>query len=284
VQSKAFTDGVAHAIGSTGQFHPRGSMAIFNSAYAPALGWANPLLGTLEKQAVVPMFGETPVELGLAGLDAQLLERLRAVPRYQELFPRSFPDEPDPFSVKNITRAISAFERTIISGRSAYDRYTYDDDASALSESARRGLELFNSERTECFHCHGGYNFSDSVTHVGKMFSEVLFHNTGLYDPYPPDNRGLMEISGDPNDMGKFKAPSLRNIVVTAPYMHDGSIATLGEVIDHYAKGGRARGPLTSGFLKGFTLTGGEKQDLLAFLASLTDEALLTDPRFSDPW
>jgi len=283
-QARAFTDGLAHAMGSTGQQHPRGSMSAVNVAYAPTLGWANPLLGTLEKQAIVPMFGDNPVELGLAGLDTELIDRMRAVPRYQELFPRAFPDEPDAFSVKSITRALSAFERTIISGRSSYDRYAYNNVESALSESAKRGLELFNSERTECFHCHGGYNFSDAVTHVGKMFAEVNFHNTGLYDPYPEGNRGLMDISGKPEDMGKFKAPSLRNIAVTAPYMHDGSIATLDEVIDHYAMGGRARGPLTSGFLKGFTLSAQEKQDLIAFLTSLTDQALLTDPRFADPW
>jgi cytochrome c peroxidase len=283
-QSLAFTDGLPHALGSTGQAHPRGSMAVVNVAYGETFGWANPLLNSLEKQAIVPMFGDSPVELGLAGLDEQLIARVRAEPRYQELFPRAFPADADPFTVSHMTRAMSAFERTIISGSSAYDRYAYGGDPGAISESAKRGLELFNSERLECFHCHGGYNFSDAVTHTGKVFAEIIFHNTGLYDPYPDGNRGLQDISGKPEDMGKFKAPSLRNIAVTAPYMHDGSIATLGEVLDHYAKGGRARSTLTSGFLMGFTLSDAEKADVIAFLTSLTDETLLTDPRFADPW
>ena len=112
---------------------------------------------------------------------------------------------------------------------------------------------------------------------------------------YPKENTGVFEITNNPDDMGKFRAPSLRNIAVTAPYMHDGSIATLEAVIDHYAAGGRtirggefngigSRNPYKSSFVKGFRLTAREKQDVLNFLKSLTDEKFLTDPRFSDPW
>ncbi len=299
-QELAFTDGLAQGVGSTGEVHPRGAMSLVNVAYASTLTWANPLQTSLEKQALVPMFGEAPVELGLAGKEAELLDRLRAVAKYRELFPRAFPGEADPLSLANVTKAIAAFERTIVSGRSPFDRYLYDKDPNAISESAKRGLVIFDSETTECFHCHGGFNFSDSVGHEATAFDETPFHNTGLYNlggdgSYPGENTGVHSVTGDPDDMGKFRAPSLRNVATTAPYMHDGSIATLSEVIDHYAAGGRtitsgpnagdgSKNPHKSPFVKGFTLTAQEKADLIAFLESLTDEALLTDPRFANPW
>jgi cytochrome c peroxidase len=298
-QSKAFTDGKARAVGATGETHPRSSMSIVNIAYTPVLTWANPNMKRLERQALVPMFGEHPVELGLSGKETEALARLKAEERYHRLFPESFPGEAEPFTIDNVTKAIAAFERTLISGDSPYDRYL-NGDKRAISLSAKRGEALFFSERLECFHCHGGFNFSQSVDHEGKAFAEIEFHNTGLYNldgkgAFPKDNTGAYEITGRPEDMGKFRAPSLRNIAVTAPYMHDGSISTLEEVIDHYAAGGRtirageykgvgSASPHKSAFVKGFKLTAQEKRDLIAFLKSLTDEKFLRDPRFSDPW
>jgi cytochrome c peroxidase len=275
-------------------------MGLVNIAYAARLTWANPVLETLEDQALGPMFGEDPVELGLAGREDELVTRLRDHPAYPMMFSEAFPNDPDPISVGNIVRAIASFERTIISGDAAYDRYTYGGDDDALSESAQRGRDLFFSERLECFHCHGGFNFTDSVTHAGQPLPETPFHNNALYNVdgrggYPAPNRGIYEHTGEPRDMGHFRAPSLRNIELTAPYMHDGSIATLDEVLDHYAAGGRtiesgptagvgADSPLKSVFMHGFELTAAERADVLAFLRSLTDEALTRDPRFSDPF
>ncbi|WP_236556923.1 hypothetical protein [Calothrix sp. PCC 7507] len=136
--------------------------------------------------------------------------------------------------------------------------------------------------------------------HERLAFKEIAFHNTGLYNidgkgAYPADNTGVLEITLKPEDMGRFKAPTLRNIALTAPYMHDGSIATLEEVIDHYAAGGRtiytgnlagvgSKNPLKSQFISGFKLTAREKQDLLAFLQSLTDETFTHNPAFRDPY
>jgi cytochrome c peroxidase len=135
---------------------------------------------------------------------------------------------------------------------------------------------------------------------VGKAFDEITFHNTGLYNidgrgGYPEGNEGLYNFTGERSDVGRFKVPTLRNVAVTAPYMHDGSIATLEEVIDHYAAGGRtieegenagvgSLNPNKSEFVTGFEIDERGKHDLIAFLHSLTDEALLTDPRLSDPW
>ncbi len=296
-QSHAFTDGRPHAVGSTGEAHSRNSMSLTNVAYAARLTWASNLVDRLEDQALLPMFGDAPIELGLPD-EQTLVDRLKADPRYAPLFAAAFADAAAPISLRNVTRAIAAFERTLISGNSAYDRYSRGDTA-ALSEAAKRGMTLFFSERLECFHCHGGFNFADSVDHAKLPEPERAFHNTGLYNvdgkgAYPASDRGLYKVTANPADMGRFKAPSLRNVAVTAPYMHDGSIATLAEVIDHYAAGGRTidsgpnagiggDSPLKDRFLVGFILTPAERADLIAFLESLTDEGFLTDPRFADP-
>lgn len=299
-QSKAFSDGRVVGVGSTGESHPRNSMSLANVGYASVLNWANPNLSLLEQQALIPMFGEHPVELGMSGRESELLTRLRADTVYQRLFPSAFPDQPAPVSVENITKALAAFQRALISGDSPYDRYKFRNERSAMSASALRGEALFFSEETECFHCHAGITFSASTKYVGKAFVEQEFFNNGLYNvagtgAYPADNVGLKEFTGRTADMGAHKAPTLRNIAVTAPYMHDGSIATLSEVLDHYARGGRllrdgplagdgALSPFKNGFVKGFAMTAQDKTDLLSFLQSLTDSTLLTTPRFADPW
>jgi cytochrome c peroxidase len=295
----AFTDGKAHPIGALGDAHPRSAMSLVNLVYTPVFTWANPNVRTLESQALLPMFGESPVEMGLAGREQILLRDLKAVAGYQAMFAKAFPGQADPFSLGNITAAIASFERSIISGNSPYDRFRYSGEENALSASAKRGESLFFDERTECFHCHGGFNMTETEDHVGKQFLEFEFFNTGLYNldgkgKYPYPNEGVFSVTGDSEDMGRFKAPTLRNVAVTAPYMHDGSVPTLEAVLDHYTAGGRtihagadkgvgSTNPYKSGFVKGFTLTAAERRDLIAFLRSLTDTAFLKDPRYKAP-
>ena len=291
-QSLAFTDGKPVAIGATGEKHPRNSMSLTNIAYNPVLTWGNPLMKRLETQALVPMFGEHPVEMGMAGKEREIIESMQNDAEYNQMFAAAFKEE-NPINISNITKALASFERSLVSFNSSYDRYRYQGDNNAISAAAKRGEKLFHSERLECFHCHGGINFSDSIVHERLAFTEIAFHNTGLYNvdgkgSYPPDNTGVYEITHELEDMGHFKAPTLRNIALTAPYMHDGSIATLEEAIEHYEVGGRAiaqgKNPYKSGFIKGFQLTESEKQDLLAFLRSLTDEEFINNPEFSDPF
>ena len=176
-QNKAFTDGKARAIGTTDEQHPRSAMSIVNIAYTPVLTWANPNMKRLERQALVPMFGEHPVELGLSGKETEVLAKLKAEPRYQKLFPEVFSGEVDPFTIANVANAMAAFERILISGDSPYDRYL-NGEKTAISASAKRGENLFFSERLECFHCHGGFNFSQTTARLynasrcfGKIFS-----------------------------------------------------------------------------------------------------------------
>ncbi len=299
IQELAFTDGKPRSVGATGELHPRGSMSLVNAAYASRLTWANPLLDRLEHQALTPMFGEDPVEMGMSGREDEIVALLRSDDRYAELFPKAFPQAEDPFSILNVVRSMASFTRTIISYDSPYDAWLKGDEP-AISASASRGMELFFSERLECFHCHGGFNFTDSTTHANTRVERVGFHNTGLYNldgngAYPPDNTGLFDMTGERRDMGRFRAPTLRNIAVTAPYMHDGSIATLEGVIAHYARAGRIieegpyagdgkLSPFKSEFVRGFELSDEELADVLAFLESLTDQSVLTHERWSDPW
>jgi cytochrome c peroxidase len=285
-QELAFTDGRAKAEGTTGQLHPRSSMSLVNVAYAPALTWANPTLDSLEKQALTPMLGEEPIELGLKGREPEFLRTVRRDPVYQRLFPEVFGREADAYTLQNVTKAIAAFERTIVSMRSPYDRYRWGGESTAISDAAKRGeLVFFSSERGRCFQCHSGWNFNGGVRVEGEPSARRMggFFNTGV-SAYVSPNRGVYEVTQQPEDMGRFKPPTLRNVALTATYIHDGSIATLEEVIDHYASGGKMDHPNKSRILSPLHISDGDKRDLIEFLKSLTDETLLTDSRWSDPW
>ena len=300
-QDKAFTDGLAVAEGITGQKGARSAMSLANVAYLPTLTWANPQLKSLEVQALIPLFGEHPVEMGMAGQEVELFARLKADATYRQLFARAFPAEARQgdealYSLSTVTKAVGAFQRTLLSFNSPYDRYKYADEPNAISEAAKRGEALFFGEKMECYHCHGGFNFNDNVQHSRLPFPELGFHNTGLYNvdgqgAYPADNPGIVEFTGEATDRGRFRTPTLRNVAVTAPYMHDGSIPTLQQVIrQHYALAGRSTAatgqpsPMRSELLVGFEVNDGEVSDLVAFLNALTDHGFLKNPDLSNPW
>jgi cytochrome c peroxidase len=287
-QAKAFTDGRARAVGATGTLHARSSMSLANVAYNVNFGWADPWLSSLEEQMLVPMFNQHPIELGVVGNEVEIVARFS---RDADRFAAAFPGDPQPVHLPNIVKAIAAFERTLVSGESAFDRYLYHDDKSAMSAAALRGMTLFFSDRLACAQCHAGFTLSGPVMFEGAprvpTRSGLLFHNTGLYNldgrgGYPGYDRGLIDRTGRAADMGRFRAATLRNIAVTAPYMHDGSVATLGAAIDHYGSGGKP-GRFTSDRMRPFDLTVADRADLVAFLESLTDRRFLTDPAFGPP-
>lgn len=295
---KAFADNHGRAIGSTGAVHQRGSMSLINVAYLTNYTWANPLMTTLEAQAMVPLFSQTPIELGNTN-QYVLMARFAEVPAYREMFAHAFPADTDPVTLQNLLRAIASFERSLISAGSPYDQYFFGGDDHALSDSAKRGNILFFSEKTECNHCHSGFNLVDSTQHAGTKVANTPFNNTALYNldgngAYPAPNRGLYEVTHDPADMGRFRAVTLRNIALTAPYFHDGSAQTLDDVLDHYARGGRAvaagpnagdgaHSPIKSQFVIGFSLSPQERADLHSFFNALTDPTIATRAEWQAP-
>jgi len=306
-QAFAFGENIERSIGSTGQSHRRNAPALVNIAYNKTLTWAHDGLTTLERQILLPMFGESPIELGITGHEEQILARFRT-DNYLTLFERAFPNQNVSYDL--IVKSLASFVRSLISLKSPFDQYAYANDDNAVSESALRGMTLFFSERLECHHCHGGFNFTQSTSHEKQLIDRRPFHNTGLYNVgntnledtslvnsntgYPIHDVGLAEISLQSKDNGRFRAPTLRNIAVSAPYMHDGSMTSLSEVLEFYAAGGRniisgkhqgdgRLNPLKSVFIKGFEMNEQDKLDLIAFLETLTDQSFLTNPNLSKP-
>lgn len=293
-QSRAFTDGQPTHAGVNGEMGIRSSMTLTNVAYLSSYTWANPQITSLEKQMLIPLFSDHPIEMGMQGHDPELIKKLQQDEAYRQMFDEAFPGQSGEISIATITKALAAFERTLLSFNSGYDRYKHGVP-DAISPAAKRGEALFFGERLECYHCHGGTNFTDNNMQQGQPFPESGFHNTGLYNEdgfgaYKKWDPGLRAVTEKEEDEGKFRTPTLRNIAVTAPYMHDGSIPTLEEVIrKHYAVKGHsaltAKGasPLRDEFIEGFSISEGEVNDLVAFLNSLTDEAFLNNPAFADP-
>ena len=259
-----FTDPRRVSIGIDGIAGTRNAMAIINVGWHPDLFWDG-RDKSLEDQARRPI--PDPIEMNLSWTEA--VQRLERHQEYPQLFEAAF--ETDTISEDLVVKAIAQFERTLISANSKYDRRAEEP----LSESEQRGFNIFFSEKGDCFHCHGTVLFTDN-----------LFHNNGL-DAFSEDV-GLGAITAQALDFGKFKTPTLRNIEHTAPYMHDGRFQTLEEVIDFYSEGlkfSRTVDPLMKNVEQGgIQLTAEEKQDLLAFLKTLSDEEFINNPAFRNPF
>ncbi len=298
-QDKAFTDGLAVSRGSTGEFTARNAQPLGNVAYNPTITWANPSLVVLERQMEVPLFGENPIEMGINESNRfAVLQRFADDALYAAKFAAAYPGDAKPVNWGNIISAIASFQRSLISGNSKFDQVLAGK--TVFSAAEQRGRDLFFGDKAGCTQCHNGFNFNDQVMTAAVPTPVKPFHNIGLYNisgsgAYPEPNRGVMELSGLFKDMGAFRAPSLRNVEVTAPYMHDGSVATLEEVIEIIAAGGRN---ITSGALAGdgrqsqfksplvkpLALSDQDKTDLIAFLKTLTDHEFLSNPQHADPF
>ena len=294
-QHKAFTDGEVVHVGVHGEPGLRNVPSLANLAWMPTLNWANPKLKALENQVRIPIFGENPTEMGMHGREGALFAALDADPKMMALLRSAYPAKSG-FDIEALTGGLAAFVHSMTSFNSPFDRYFREHDSNAVSASALRGMKLFYTDEIGCRHCHDGLNFTDNLQSADKVKPEIGFHNTGLYNEddkgaYPKRNPGAREITGLPRDEGRFRTPSLRNVALTAPYMHDGSIATLREVIrGHYAIAGRAAkgphgaSPLRDPHVTGFTVSDADVDDMVAFLESLTDQSLLDRPSLSDPF
>ncbi len=250
----AFADNRAVSLGVEGAKGIRNTPTVMNSSGRTSLFWDG-RAETLEDQAVFPI--ENPVEMALP--IAQALERLNADPEYRQQFQVAYSG---PATARSLGRALAAFQKTLDTVDTPYDRYVHGEDSS-MSESARRGRLLFIG-KGKCAECHSGEDFTSD-----------RFRNIGLFDGERLTDRGRGEFTGNPQDNGQFKVPSLRNVAVTAPYMHNGMFTTLREVIDYYddpdkiVPGARGRDATMSGPLG---LSEVEKADIEAFLRALTDD------------
>jgi cytochrome c peroxidase len=247
---RAFSDERRVAVGVLGRRGHRNVPAILNRTYGRAFFWDGRVT-TLEEQVLLPI--RHPKEMG-ADLPT-LIQRLRADATYQTQFEEIFGRPPDAGS---LSHALATYVRTLFSGASGYDRYEAGETR-ALSPLAQRGLRLFRG-RARCTRCHSGSNFTDED-----------FHNTGVSWGRQPHDPGRFVVTGLSEDTGSFKTPTLREVEHTAPYMHDGSLATLEDVIEFYDRGGNAN-PYRDRDLRRLSLTADEKGALLAFLKSLSGQ------------
>ncbi|HOY49158.1 MAG TPA: cytochrome c peroxidase [Flavobacteriales bacterium] len=268
-QALSFTDnGTRFSTGITGAVGTRNAQPLINLGYNLHYFWDG-RAGTLEDQALGPV--KNPIEMHLAWTEAAA--RLNANTSYKAEFKKAF--NVDVIDSTHVVKALAQFMRTMISYNSKLDRRLRNE--ANLSASELNGYVIYNTEKGDCFHCHS--------IDAGRLLTDNQFHNNGLDSIFTDLGRGA--ITGNPNDNGKFLTPTLRNIALTAPYMHDGRFQTLEQVIDHYNTGGKASStvdPLMKHVGTGLNLTSQEKADLLAFLRSMTDSTFINDTRFKSPF
>lgn len=256
-QQFCFGDTTRLSLGVGGSLGRRNAMPLANLAWSPHFFWDGSS-SSLEEQVSFPI--ENPLEMN--NTMAEVARRLNEHPEYPALFQSAYETAPDEYAVR---RAIASFERALISADSPFDRFVLGD-SSALTASQQRGLKVFEGAKAACSACHNGY-----------LQTDFTFQNIGLYAEYP--DAGRFAVTGRPEDRGAFKTPSLRNVAVSAPYMHDGSMNTLEEVVEHYETGG-AHGANVSDLMLPFKLSEREKADLVNFMRALTDTTFLENPAF----
>ncbi|PCJ64672.1 MAG: cytochrome-c peroxidase [Bacteroidetes bacterium] len=254
----SFSDDVAFSKGVKNRDGTRNAPSLANIAYHPYFTREGGV-PTLEQQVLVPIQEHNEFDFNIV----LAAERIALDSTYIAMSKSAYNRLPDYYV---ITRAIANFERELISNTSAFDQYHYEENLESLNQDETAGFELFYSKRTNCFECHGGSNFTN-----------YSFENNGLYKEYP--DIGRKRLTNLDSDESLFKVSSLRNVGITKPYMHDGSMATLKEVIEHYNKGGESH-PNKSDFIKPLNLTKNEKMQLEAFLNSLTDYDFISNPKF----
>ncbi|MGH2647625.1 MAG: MbnH family di-heme enzyme [Ginsengibacter sp.] len=292
----AFTDGYRKSITASGDIVMHNSPSLINVARQYYFDWANDTVTSLHKQSERPLFNIHPVELGASEHESEILIRLKNDSFYQQQFRLNFEKDPDPFRFENIQTALAAFTSSLSSANSPYDKYI-KGDTDAISNPAKKGMQLFFSATLKCVRCHQPPYFTTATL---TKNTDSIYFNTGLYNvngknKYPPDDAGLSMITKNEKDNGRFKIPSLRNVAITAPYTHNGSVNTLSEMINIYANGGRkiGYGPSAgngamnknkSSLITGFKITPEQKNQLMDFLFSLTDSSVLKNPEFQNPF
>lgn len=278
-QSLAFTDGLAFSFGIRGLPVRRSAMSIVNMAFNPGRFHWDGAHGSLEEQALHPV--EDMLEMDDDWENVE--EKLRTHPTYPQDFRAAFGiSSTGELNRDLVVKAIAQFERTLISGNSRFDQVVYRNEG-FFTELEEDGRALFDLEfiapgqnnHPGCTHCHNAPNFGDNRFHNNGLDSVATLNDFSDF--------GLGGVNGNVFDNGKFRTPTLRNVELTAPYMHDGRFNTLEEVIEHYASGGHGVENENANIVP-LELTQYEKDALVAFLKTLTDESFVTDERFSNPF
>lgn len=272
-QKRGFTDPNMTRAGFDGQPGERNIQTLANVGWFKSLTWGGPQVDTLEHQALIPIEGLVPVEMGFAGRPEGILaQRLADQACYPELFRAAFPERGGKIDMDTITMALSTFQRSLVSVDAPYDRYRRGD-AGAISAQAKRGEAMFADK--QCASCHAGPHFTDTA--LPGVKAKDAFHRLA-WPMEAGEDTGLARITQREEDIGKFRTPGLRNVTLSAPYMHNGEVATLAEAVrHHYADGeaGDARLKLS--------VSDGEVADLVTFLETLTDRGFVSDPKFALP-
>lgn len=292
----AFTDGYRRSITSLGENVLHNAPSLINISEHHYFDWANIKATTLKEQIKRPLHGKTPVELGFDQHEKDFSDYVSKNDFYQKLFKKAFPTDKNFGTKEQVENAIVAYEMTLNSHNSKFDKYINGDE-NALTMSELNGLKLFSSDKLNCSKCHvpPSFTLTTKTNDISKIYRNIGLYNINNQNVYPSNDLGIFTQTKDSNDIGKFKIPSLRNVLISAPYMHDGSVNTIEEVIDVYANGGRNN---TTGIyigdgrinthkdalIKGFTISQEEKNDLLHFLNTLTDSTIFTNPNFQNPF
>jgi cytochrome c peroxidase len=284
----SFTDGYRRSVGALGDVLQRNAPPLVNLAYNTHYTWANDTLTRLEQQIRLPLFAHN--EMGLTPDNTDILRYIATDSVYKALFSAVFPHQS--ISYPHIVNSLACFVRTLVSHRAPYDDYIYLHKTQALTASQLRGEKLFLSKKTDCVQCHSGINFNMEMGKTANAFFNIGLYNIGDSSAYPTSDTGLQMQTKKPEDMGKFRVPTLRNLAFTAPYLHDGSVATLTEIIDIYANGGGHTGVHSGGDaniykdkrITGFMFSAAERTDLLNFLMALSDSNFVKNPAFQNPY
>lgn len=290
----AFSDGYRLSVTAFGESTLHNAPSLINVSKLKTFDWANPTVTHLEKQMLRPLFGTHPIELGTNKKLEELKQYFKTIEPYKTLIAKEFGIIDTVKTERIILESISSYLKTLKSSNSKFDSYIAGK--AKLNTSEQKGMNLFFSSELGCGNCHQLPNF----TLADKNRNQNIYFNTGLYNvenknKYPAYDNGIKQYTKKPIDDGKFKIPSLRNVMITAPYMHDGSVANISEVIDIYAAGGRnitsgkdrgdgRKNKLKSNQIKGFELAIEEKQELLNFLQTLTDSTIFKNPKFQNPF
>jgi cytochrome c peroxidase len=285
----AFADTFITPKGAFGDVVKRNTPTLINLSDNKLFNWAHPNITSLQQQSSIPLFGKSPVEMGMDSGSLKQLEFILSDKQYTSILKNSTQN----INWKFVQNAIAAYVKTFKFYNSKYDKYL--SKKIQLSQAEKRGMDVFFNDGNKCIRCHGGKDFDAPKNPDMYIYQNIGLYNVGEKNNYGNNDNGAFDVNNDTTDIGRFKIPSLRNIAITAPYFHDGTAKSLDEVIQHYNNGGRV---INVGINKGdgrehpnkhpmigaIELSSNEATFLIAFLKTLTDTSYLKNKLYQNPF